>query len=75
MKKSILILTAVLGLFLFTGCSSQEFHIANKPEASAVYDQAHVLSSKTIHKIDDMNTDSDKTDKKLKIGVNFKNRT
>ena len=69
MKKSILILTAVLGLFLFTGCSSQEFHIANKPEASAVYDQAHVLSSKTIHKIDDMNTESDKTDKKLKIGV------
>lgn len=69
MKKSMLILTAVLGLFLFTGCSSQEFHIANKPEASAVYDQAHVLSSKTIHKIDDMNTESDKTDKKLKIGV------
>ena len=59
----------MLGLFLFTGCSSQEFYIANKPEASAVYDQAHVLSSKTIHKIDDMNTESDKTDKKLKIGV------
>lgn len=69
MKKSILILTAVLGLFLFAGCSSQEFHIADKPKASAVYDQAHVLSSKTIHKIDNMNTESDKTDKKLKIGV------
>ena len=50
-----------------TACS--ENAIVDKPENSAVYDQAKVLSTETIQKIDKLNEESDHTDKKLKIGV------
>lgn len=53
--------------FALTACSENK--IADKPENSAVYDQAKVLSKETIKKIDKINEESDNTDKKLKIGV------
>lgn len=53
--------------FALTACS--ETKIADKPENSAVYDQAKVLSKETIKTIDKLNEEADNTDKKLKIGV------
>lgn len=53
--------------FALVACSENK--IADKPENSAVYDQAKVLSKETIKKIDKMNEEADNTDKKLKIGV------
>ena len=44
-----------------------------KPENSAVYDQAKVLSKETIKTIDKANEESEQTDKKLKIGVYITN--
>ena len=67
LKQFILIALTFLGLFTLTACS--ENAIVDKPENSAVYDQAKVLSTETIQKIDKLNEESDHTDKKLKIGV------
>ena len=68
LKKLLLIaVTLLCSFFVLTACS--ENSIADKPENSAVYDQAKVLSKETIKKIDKINEESDNTDKKLKIGV------
>ena len=67
LKQFVLITFTFLGLFTLTACS--ENAIVDKPENSAVYDQAKVLSTETIQKIDKLNEESDHTDKKLKIGV------
>lgn len=68
LKKRLLIaLTLFCSFFALTACS--ETKIADKPENSAVYDQAKVLSKETIKTIDKMNEEADNTDKKLKIGV------
>ena len=68
LKKRLLIaLTLFCSFFALAACS--ETKIADKPENSAVYDQAKVLSKETIKKIDKANEESDNTDKKLKIGV------
>ena len=67
LKQFVLITLTFLGLFTLTACS--ENAIVDKPENSAVYDQAKVLSTETIQKIDKLNEESDHTDKKLKIGV------
>lgn len=68
LKKRLLIaLTLFCSFFALVACS--ETKIADKPENSAVYDQAKVLSKETIKKIDKMNEEADNTDKKLKIGV------
>jgi len=68
LKKRLLIaLTLFCGFFALVACSENK--IANKPENSAVYDQAKVLSKETIKKIDKINEESNNTDKKLKIGV------
>ena len=67
LKQFVLIILTFLGLFTLTACS--ENAIVDKPENSAVYDQAKVLSTETIQKIDKLNEESDHTDKKLKIGV------
>lgn len=67
LKQFILIALTFLGLFTLTACS--ENAIVDKPENSAVYDQAKVLSTETIQTIDKLNEESDHTDKKLKIGV------
>ena len=68
LKTRLLIaLTLFCSFFVLTACS--ETKIADKPENSAVYDQAKVLSKETIKKIDKINEESDNTDKKLKIGV------
>ena len=53
--------------FALVACSENK--IADKPENSAVYDQAKVLSKETIKTIDKLNEEADNTDKKLKIGV------
>lgn len=72
LKKRLLIaLTLFCSFFVLTACS--ETKIADKPENSAVYDQAKVLSKETIKTIDKMNETSDNTDKKLKIGVYITN--
>ena len=68
LKKRLLIaLTLFCSFFALTACS--ETKIADKPENSAVYDQAKVLSKETIKTIDKLNEEADNTDKKLKIGV------
>lgn len=68
LKKRLLIaVTLVCSFFALAACS--ETKIADKPENSAVYDQAKVLSKETIKKIDKANEEADNTDKKLKIGV------
>lgn len=68
LKKRLLIaLTLFCSFFALAACS--ETKIADKPENSAVYDQAKVLSKETIKTIDKMNEEADNTDKKLKIGV------
>lgn len=66
-KRLIIALTLFCSFFALTACSENK--IADKPENSAVYDQAKVLSKETIKKIDKINEESDNTDKKLKIGV------
>lgn len=68
LKKRLLIaITLLCSFFLLVACSENK--IADKPTNSAVYDQAKVLSKETIQKIDNLNKESDNTDKKLKIGV------
>lgn len=68
LKKLFLITTALFcSFFVLTACSENK--IADKPENSAVYDQAKVLSKETIQTIDKLNEKADNTDKKLKIGV------
>jgi uncharacterized membrane protein YgcG len=67
LKQFVLITLTFLGLFTLTACS--ENAIVDKPENSAVYDQAKVLSTETIQTIDKLNEESDHTDKKLKISV------
>lgn len=72
LKKRLLIaLTLFCSFFALTACS--ETKIADKPENSAVYDQAKVLSKETIQTIDKMNEEADNTDRKLKIGVYITN--
>ena len=72
LKKRLLIaLTLFCSFFALTACS--EIKIADKPENSAVYDQAKVLSKETIKTIDKINEEADNTDKKLKIGVYITN--
>lgn len=68
LKKQLLIaITLLSSFFVLVACSENK--IADKPTNSAVYDQAKVLSKETIQKIDNLNKESDNTDKKLKIGV------
>ena len=68
LKKRLLIaVTLFCSFFALTACSENK--IADKPENSAVYDQAKVLSKETIKTIDKMNEEADNTDKNLKIGV------
>lgn len=68
LKKRLLVaLTLFCSFFALVACSENK--IADKPENSAVYDQAKVLSKETIQKIDKINEEADNTDKKLKIGV------
>lgn len=66
-KQLLIIITSLCSFFLLVACSENK--IADKPENSAVYDQAKVLSKETIQKIDKLNKESDNTDKKLKIGI------
>lgn len=66
-KRLLLAVTLVCSFFALAACS--ETKIADKPENSAVYDQAKVLSKETIKTIDKANEEADHTDKKLKIGV------
>lgn len=66
-KRLFIALTLFCSFFALTACS--ETKIADKPENSAVYDQAKVLSKETIKTIDKLNEEADNTDKKLKIGV------
>lgn len=66
-KQLVIAVTLVCSFFALAACS--ETKIADKPENSAVYDQAKVLSKETIKKIDKANEEADNTDKKLKIGV------
>ena len=68
LKKRLLIaLTLFCSFFALVACSENK--IADKPENSAVYDQAKVLSKETIKKIDKANEEADNTNEKLKIGV------
>lgn len=68
LKKRLLIaLTLFCSFFALVACSENK--IADKPENSAVYDQAKVLSKETIKTIDKMNEEADNTNEKLKIGV------
>lgn len=68
LKKRLLIaVTLFCSFFALVACSENK--IADKPENSAVYDQAKVLSKETIKTIDKLNEEADNTDKKLKIGV------
>lgn len=68
LKKRLLIaVTLFCSFFALAACSENK--IADKPENSAVYDQAKVLSKETIKKIDKINEEADNTDTKLKIGV------
>ena len=61
LKKRLLIaLTLFCSFFALVACS--ETKIADKPENSAVYDQAKVLSKETIKTIDKMNEEADNTD-------------
>lgn len=68
LKKRLLIaLTLFCSFFALVACSENK--IADKPENSAVYDHAKVLSKETIKTIDKMNEEADNTNEKLKIGV------
>lgn len=68
LKKRLLVaVTLFCSFFALTACS--ETKIADKPENSAVYDQAKVLSKETIQTIDKLNEEADNTNEKLKIGV------
>ena len=72
LKKRLLIaLTLFCSFFALVACSENK--IADKPENSAVYDQAKVLSKETIKKIDKINEEADNTNEKLKIGVYITN--
>lgn len=66
-KRLLIALTLFCSFFTLVACSENK--TADKPENSAVYDQAKVLSKETIKKIDKLNEEADNTDKKLKIGV------
>lgn len=66
--KRLLVGVALFCSFI-TLAACSENKIADKPENSAVYDQAKVLSKETIKTIDKLNEEADNTDKKLKIGV------
>lgn len=66
-KRLLIVVTLFCSFFALTACS--ETKIADKPENSAVYDQAKVLSKETVQTIDKLNENADHTDKKLKIGV------
>lgn len=66
-KRLLLAVTLFCSFVALAACS--ETKIADKPENSAVYDQAKVLSKETIKTIDKLNENADNTDKKLKIGV------
>ena len=66
-KRLLIVVTLLCSFFALTACS--ETKIADKPENSAVYDQAKVLSKETVQTIDKLNENADNTDKKLKIGV------
>lgn len=70
-KRFLLVVTLLCSFFALAACS--ETKIADKPENSAVYDQAKVLSKETIQTIDKLNEEADNTDKKLKIGVYITN--
>lgn len=66
-KRLFIALTLFCSFFALAACSENK--IADKPENSAVYDQAKVLSKETIKTIDKINEEADNTDTKLKIGV------
>ena len=66
-KRLLIVLTLFCSFFALAACS--ETKIADKPENSAVYDQAKVLSKETIKTIDKLNEEADNTNEKLKIGV------
>lgn len=66
-KRLLIVATLFCSVFALAACSENK--IADKPENSAVYDQAKVLSKETIKKIDKANEEADNTDNKLKIGV------
>lgn len=66
-KRFLIAVTLFCSFFALAACS--ETKIADKPENSAVYDQAKVLSKETIKTIDKLNEESDNTNEKLKIGV------
>lgn len=66
-KRFLLVVTLICSFFALAACS--ETKIADKPENSAVYDQAKVLSKETIKTIDKLNEEADNTNEKLKIGV------
>jgi hypothetical protein len=66
-KRLLLAATLVCSFFALAACSKTK--IADKPENSAVYDQAKVLSKETIKTIDKINEEADNTNEKLKIGV------
>lgn len=66
-KRFLIAVTLLCSFFALTACS--ETKIADKPENSAVYDQAKVLSKETIQTIDKLNEEADNTNEKLKIGV------
>lgn len=66
-KRLLIAVTLFCSFFALVACSENK--IADKPANSAVYDQAKVLSKKTIQTIDKLNEEADNTDKKLKIGV------
>lgn len=70
-KRLLIALTLFCSFFALTACS--ETKIADKPENSAVYDQAKVLSKETIKTIDKLNEEADNTNEKLKIGVYITN--
>lgn len=61
LKKRLLVGVALFcSFFALVACSENK--IADKPENSAVYDQAKVLSKETIKTIDKLNEEADNTD-------------
>ena len=70
-KRLLIALTLFCSFFTLVACSENK--IADKPENSAVYDQAKVLSKETIKTIDKLNEEADNTNEKLKIGVYITN--
>ena len=59
-KRFLIAVTLLCSFFALAACS--ETKIADKPENSAVYDQAKVLSKETIQTIDKLNEEADNTD-------------